>query len=78
MRHIENNGAGVLYHGGEGYSEVIYPKEERLTAEIMTHSKKVYKLLPLEKCLLLGAEKGYLQYSLLRYTSCIITLRCLE
>jgi len=46
LRHIENNGAGVLYRGGEGYSEVIYPGEERLIVEIMTRSKKVSKLLP--------------------------------
>jgi hypothetical protein len=45
LRHIENNGAGVLYRGGEGYSEVmyiyiyIYPGGEVLFAEIMTRSK---------------------------------------
>jgi len=40
MKHIENYGAGVLYRGREGYSEVICPGEEGLIAEIMTSSKK--------------------------------------
>jgi hypothetical protein len=65
LKHIEDNGAGVLYRGGDGYSEVIYPGEEGLTAEIMTRSEKGYTLLPLEKYLLLGTEKFDLKYSLL-------------
>ena len=56
----------------------IYPGREGLIAEIMTRSKNVCKLIPLEKYLLLGTEKGNLKYSLLHYTSCMITLRCLE
>ena len=61
MRDIENNGAGILYRGGEGYSEVIYPERKGLIAEIMTRSEKVYKLLLLEKYLLLGTESGNLK-----------------
>jgi hypothetical protein len=61
LRDIENNGAGILYRGGEGYSEVIYSERKGLTAEIMTRSEKVYKLLLLEKYLLLGTESGNLK-----------------
>jgi len=40
LRRIKSKGIGVLYRGGDGYREVIYPGEEGLIAEIMTRSKK--------------------------------------
>lgn len=61
MRDIENNGAGILYRGGEEYSEVIYPEGKGMIAEIMTRSKKVGKLSLLEKYLLLETESGNLK-----------------